>query len=173
MYFFRTVLLLSVTLMLSCSPGKKEVHSKSPVSDILKRCIQRDFASSTLFQETDYDISVVEAIPSDQAHWTCSGDFNGDGIADQAVLLHDANGASIVVAYLQRSGDFEKYILDTIAASSTKYNVALSICAKGSYAGAGETFVLQNAGIDVHLLDESLTFTFFWSGNRFVRHLWD
>jgi hypothetical protein len=166
------ILLLSATIG-GCSTDQRKKPSHSELPQALLSTILRDFPSSSLPSEAEYPKEGLETNPAGSVHWFCSSDFNGDHIADYAVLIRQPNKSIYVVAYLAESGRFEKAILDTVTPGSTGIAVALSICEKGSYEGIDETVVIANPAIEVQLINESLTMTYYWSEGHFVKQLWD
>jgi phage FluMu protein Com len=70
-----------------------------------------------------------------------SGDFDGDGRADYAVMLLDAAGGGmkrVVVAYLNTKLGWQKHVLDTFSARSFNYYLSLS--------ARGETCYVDKSG---------------------------
>jgi hypothetical protein len=109
---------------------------------------------------------------------TVKGDFNGDGIVDEAKLLLRKNGSGFgLFAFVSRKGDFFKmYQLDEMQDGKLMHAVGIKHVACGSYMTAcGKGYwdcrkdeppeiAIRNESIDYFKLEGANSF-FYWDGD--------
>lgn len=103
----------------------------------------------------------------------CSSDFDGNGSQDYALLLRDSSNQVYLYAFLTDNNSFKTVLVDSFDLFNGKIETIISVAQKGKWISAVDETEVQNDGITVDLIEESLGWSYYYNNKKFIRFLYD
>ena len=104
----------------------------------------------------------------------CEADFNGDNRIDYALVLLDRLQNKLsVVAFFRKGNDFNYLIIDTYNYTEKAVDAIISTKKRGQWETIDETIVVPYDGINIDFVSESLSKSYYWKENKFVKVIYD
>ena len=143
------------------------------IPETLKTFIKANFVSLRIPTRDNY-VKDWESYKSDSIPpFCCTSDFDGDGIRDYCLLLSKDKKELYLYAFLTTNKSFNSVLIDTIRIQDSGIDAVLSIQNKGEWESVDNKINVPNDGITVDLIEESISWSYYWTKNGFVKFLYD
>ncbi|WP_282035481.1 hypothetical protein [Saccharicrinis aurantiacus] len=109
-----------------------------------------------------------------QLPFFCTSDYNGDNLLDFAVLLKDSSDELFLYVFLQQANGYEIVLIDKIQNyNSKKFQIVIRSELKGVWESITEKITVCNNGISIVLIEESLTWSYYYHEGKFIQFIYD
>ncbi len=122
----------------------------------------------------DYLDGWANFLNGDFLPFLASSDFNNNGNLDYAVILKkkEGNKVALFVFNAIENGYLES-LLEEYNITEKGIETVISIETKGTWEAIDEKITVPSDGIFVNLIEESLSWVFYWDGEQYKKFLFD
>lgn len=190
------ILFLGICLLVNCTNNKSKSSLKEGVQsariadlNIEKNKLHRDSSNvipnaiKCLIKDslTDLEIPNIGMFIKEWKDYSqsdfpylCRSDFNGDGIIDYSLILKNKkfNQVSIYV-FVSNKKKYTTFEIDKLDCFENKIGIVLLVERKGEWESITEKKVIKNDGITVELINDGLTFSYYWEKGKFEKFMYD
>jgi len=130
-----------------------------------------DFSIVTI---NDYVQGFIEFLrDKNELPYYCSSDFNGDNKPDHAILLIDSTKRLFLYGLIQEKNNFKKILIDKYDSQVDGIQIIIGVEKKGDWESISEKITVPYDGIYIDLIEESLSWSYYFDGKTFIRFLYD
>lgn len=148
--------------------------SANAIPDSLVQFIKTNLPEYSILSQSEYDSYLSDYYgKEDKPFYYCSSDFNGDGYKDHTVLLQDTSKQIHIFAFLGQEKTFAKILIDKFDTHETGRHIIIRVEPKGVWESITDKKRVEYDGIAVHLINESLTWSYYFEDKTFKRFLYD
>ncbi|MCW3785758.1 hypothetical protein [Plebeiibacterium sediminum] len=108
-----------------------------------------------------------------QLPYYCSGDFNGDNNKDYAILLTDSVKQLYLYSFLKNENSYKVILIDKLASQNEMIQIVVHIEPKGVWESIVDEINVSKEGVTIDLLDESLSWSYYFEDDKFIKFLYD
>ncbi len=148
---------------------KKTITDNIPVSI---RNYLTDYLPEFIIPDKIKFIKEVEKYNENNEPNFCSSDFTGDKLNDYVLLLIKENKSYLLIINSSTQG-YSHFIIDDFTMHSDSIAIYIRIERRGIWKSIDEALDVKNDGIFIDLIDESLSWSYYWDGTKYKRFLYD
>lgn len=167
----RIIILLLLLLINIGSYANNTIDSLINVS--LDKFITNNADKYELITINQYDI-LNKQFSNTDTPFIVKVDFNGDNLIDFAIIVRNKITDKIdLLGFVNNNKNrFEYYFIDHFI-NDGKLDFILSVEDKGEWTSIDNTIYVDNDGITIERFNLSLSFSYYWKNNTFIKHYWD
>nr|WP_319401738.1 hypothetical protein [uncultured Carboxylicivirga sp.] len=161
--------LLLVGLVFSSNTGARNIP------DSLVNYINKELPQLLIPSCQDY-VTDWESFQDDnsQLPYFCTSDYNGDNLLDFAVLLKDSKGELFLYAFIRQDNEFNVVLIDKFTnEDNKKIQILIGTELKGEWESITEKITVLNDGISLALIEESLSWSYYYHEGKFKQFTYD
>ncbi len=108
-----------------------------------------------------------------QIPYFCSGDFNGDDEADYAILFTNTVKQLYLYAFLTTDDSYKEILIDQFADTNGMIQIIVKTQPKGIWESIVDEITVPTEGVSVELIEESLSWSYYYKDGVFIQFLYD
>lgn len=172
----KTILLSFMLLVCNLSATNivsSEKYRQNLLPDFIKTIIKDSLKEYVIPDEKMFD-SEWKSYEHITTPMFAFSDFNGDKEKDYAIILLSKNHRQILLCvFLSNKKSYTIYRIRTFNLNNNFIDVFISIQKKGYWQTVYTKKLVKYNGITVDWASESLSFSYYWTNNQFVKFLYD
>ncbi len=108
-----------------------------------------------------------------QIPYFCPGDFNGDDETDYAILFTNTVKQLYLYAFLKTDDSYKVILIDKFTNQKEKIQIIVRTEPKGIWESIVDEISVRNEGVSILRIDDSLSWSYYYKDEVFIKFLYD